>query len=50
MIWRASGVSNATINVATGTLEEKINACITCNTTSGLSHLKDLPIMVNLEE
>lgn len=46
MIWRASGVSNVTINVATGTLEEKKNACITCNTTSGLSHLKDLPISI----
>ena len=46
MIWRASGISNTTINGANGTFEEKLEACIICNTSTSLAHLKDLLISI----
>lgn len=46
MIWSASGVSNIIINSPTATLEEKIEECIKCCTSSRLVHLQDHPIWI----
>ena len=43
-IWRATGISSNIINGSYSTLEEKIEACLTCNRSSSLAHIKDLPI------
>lgn len=39
-------MSNTIINNPIATLEEKLDACITCNTSSTLRHLKNLPISI----
>ena len=45
-IWRASGVSNLTINSPTTSLEEKIDACLQYSLSTRLTHFQDLPIWI----
>lgn len=45
-IWRASGVSNTIINDPNVSLEDKIEECIRCSTSTRLQHLQDLPIWI----
>lgn len=45
-LWRASGISNHTINSSTATFEEKIKECFHCSTSSSLSHLQKLPVWI----
>lgn len=43
-IWCASGISNLIINSSTSSVEEKIEACLQCSSSTRLTHLQDLPI------
>ena len=45
-IWRASGISNLTILSTQTTLEDKVDVCLSCNISTRLPHLKDLPISI----
>lgn len=42
-IWRASGVSNITINSSVSTIEQKIEACLQVSSSARLKHMEDLP-------
>lgn len=45
-IWRASGIAHPRLYDPTKTLEEKIDVCLTCNTSARMQHIKDLPISI----